>query len=172
MHCISAYPAELEEARLDNIRILRETFGVHVGYSDYDWGSEAELFSIHFGATMTEKHFILSREVGGVDSKFSLNKEELTEWKKLTSAVSAVERLEEFERSPGEQESLKFRRSLYFARDIRAGEVIKEGDIRRARPGFCLAPRYVCLLIGKRLTFEFRIGDPVTTELQDSHLGN
>ena len=166
MHCISAYPTELEETRLDNIRILRETFGVDVGFSDHTLGSEAALLSIHFRATIIEKHFILSREDGGVDSKFSLNKEELLELtKKLSSAAFAVASLGEFERSPREKESLKFRRSLYFARDLNAGEVIQEGDIRRVRPGFGQPPKNAKMFIGKKLNFDVGAGEPVSNEI-------
>ena len=165
MHCISAYPTELEETRLDNIRILRETFGVAVGFSDHTLGSEAALLSIHFGATMIEKHFILSREDGGVDSKFSLNTEELSELtKKLSSAALAVAPLVEFERSPREQESMKFRRSLYFARDMQPGETITEGDIRRIRPGFGLAPKEFKKIMGKKIKHQVLEGQAVSEQ--------
>ena len=165
MHCISAYPTELEETRLDNIRILRETFGVDVGFSDHTLGSEAALLSIHFGATMIEKHFILSREDGGVDSKFSLNKEELSELtKKLSSAAFAVAPIGEFERSPREQESMKFRRSLYFARDMQPGETITEGDIRRVRPGFGLAPKSIKKVMGKKIKHQVLEGQAVSEQ--------
>ena len=165
MHCVSAYPTELEETRLDNIRILRENFGVDVGFSDHTLGSEAAFLSIQFGATMIEKHFILSREDGGVDSKFSLNKEELAELtKKLSSAASAVAPLQAFERSPREQESLKFRRSLYFARDMEAGEVIKEGDIRRVRPGYGAKPGDSSNFFGRKVASSTKLGDRVGTK--------
>ena len=166
MHCISAYPTELEETRLDNIRILRETFGVDVGFSDHTLGSEAALLAIQFGATTIEKHFILSREDEGVDSKFSLNKEELTELtKKMSAVASAVAPCQEFERSPREQESMKFRRSLYFARDLQAGEVIQEGDIRRVRPGFGLHPKHLGKIIGNKTTSPVKSGYPVQQDI-------
>ena len=170
MHCISAYPTELEETRLDNIRILREAFGVDVGFSDHTLGSEAALLSIHFEATMIEKHFILSRDDGGVDSKFSLNREELLELvQKLSSAASAVAAIKKFERTPRELESLKFRRSLYFARDIEAGEAIKEGDIRRVRPGFGLAPKLIKTLVGQTVKVAVVKGDSVQASLIDKN---
>ena len=122
IHYISAYPTDLEETRLDNIRILRETFGVDVGFSDHTLVSEAALLSIHFGATVIEKHFILSREEGGVASKFSLNKEELAELtRKLSSGAAAVAPLGKLETSPRKQESMKSRRSLYHVRDKQHG---------------------------------------------------
>ena len=162
MHCISAYPTELEETRLDNIRILREIFGLDVGFSDHTLGGEAALLSINFGATVIEKHFILSREDGGVDSQFSLNKAELADLvKKLSFASAAVAPLLEFERSPRERESLKFRRSLYFVRDMDAGEKIGPSDIKRVRPGFGLPPRQAKSLVGKVLTRRVKIGDAV-----------
>ena len=169
LHCISAYPTELEETRLDNIRILRETFGVDVGFSDHTLGSEAALLSINFGAAMIEKHFILSREDGGVDSKFSLNAEELEELtEKLSSAASAVAPLDEFERSPRERESLRFRRSLYFARPMMAGEIVQEGDIRRVRPGHGLEPKRISSLLGRELIKDVSVGTPVDPNLLSS----
>lgn len=162
MHCISAYPTELEETRLDNIRILKETFGVDVGFSDHTLGSEAALLSIHFGATIIEKHFILSREDGGVDSQFSLNKEELAGLtQKLQAAASAVSTLREFDRSPREQESLKFRRSLYFTSDLKAGEMIKEEDVRRVRPGYGLPPKHLKQIIGETVSSNVTAGERV-----------
>ena len=165
MHCISAYPTELEETRLDSIRILRETFSVDVGFSDHTLGSEAALLSIHFGATMIEKHFILSRDDGGVDSKFSLNKEELGELtKKILSTAAAVAKLDEFARSPREQESLKFRRSLYFARDIVRGEKIQREDIRRVRPGFGSSPKLIDQIVGEAAKKNHFLGQRVDPE--------
>ena len=115
---------------------------------------------------MIEKHFILSREDGGVDSKFSLNTVELMELtKKLSSVASAVSPLGEFERSPREQESLKFRRSLYFAVDRNLSDVIQEGDIRRVRPGFGLPPKQLAEVVGKKLKKSVKAGQPVTTDL-------
>ena len=111
---------------------------------------------------MIEKHFILSREDGGVDSKFSLNKEELAELtKKLSSAASAVAPMEKFKRSPREQGSLKFRRSLYFSRDMKAGEIIEKGDIRRVRPGFGISPKFVNVLFGRKVLKDLMSGQAV-----------
>ena len=171
MHCISAYPTELEDTRLDNIRILRETFGVDVGFSDHTLGSEAALLSIHFGATMIEKHFTLSREDKSVDSKFSLNPEELSLLcDNLQSATSAVSSLLEFERAPSEAGSNKFRRSLYFASEMKAGSVIQGTDIRRVRPGHGLEPKQLSKVIGAVLKRDVSPGVPVTNDSLDFRL--
>ena len=165
MHCISAYPTELEETKLDSIRLLRETFGVDVGFSDHTLGSEAALLSIQFGATMVEKHFILSRDEGGVDSKFSLNKEELAQLvMKMSAAASAVASISGLERSPREMESLKFRRSLYFSRDMKRGDIIKPPDIRRVRPGYGDAPKNLESAIGRKLIDSVIRGQAVNLE--------
>ena len=78
MNCISAYPTPLEEARLANIRILREEFGLDVGFSNQTAGTEAALIASMLGATVIEKHFTISRSDEGVDSKFSSEPEELS----------------------------------------------------------------------------------------------
>jgi len=50
-----------------------------------------------------------------------------------------------------EQGNAQFRRSLYFVRDMKAGDIIDATCIRSVRPGYGLAPKYYDALIGKRL---------------------
>ena len=162
MHCISAYPAKLEEMSLDYIRFLRETFDVNVGLSDHTVGSEAALLSIHFGASVIEKHFTINRDSGGVDSSFSINKEELEVLvQTMEYAGMAIRQKDVFERSPRELSSRIFRRSLYFARDMSPGEVVGEGDIRRVRPGYGLSAKHARDLVGKQLGESVKNGSRV-----------
>lgn len=163
MHCISAYPTPLDQTRLDNIRILREEFGLDVGFSDHTQGTEAALLASMVGATIIEKHFTMSREAEGVDSKFSLEPKELSNLVETINKGSiAVEHLDNFERPEIEKASLKFRRSLYFSRDLEAGHVLVTDDFRRVRPGFGLKPSKLHQLLGRQLARAVFLGEAVS----------
>ena len=165
MHCISAYPTPLEETRLDNMRILREEFGLDAGFSDHTQGTEAALLASMLGATVIEKHFTFSRADEGVDSKFSLEPEELSKLvENIQKIHGAIKHLDKFERPEIERSSLKFRRSLYFSRDLDAGHVLSLEDIRRVRPGFGMTPSKLNSVIGKTLVSRVHFGQRVSSE--------
>jgi pseudaminic acid synthase len=76
LKCTSAYPAPLEEANLNMIPNLAQTFGVVSGFSDHTLGSTAPIVATTLGAKVIEKHFILDKSIGGADADFSMDKEE------------------------------------------------------------------------------------------------
>ena len=67
--------------------------------------------------------------------------------------------------SPKERDSLKFRRSLYIARDMQKGDELTPDTLRIVRPGFGLLPKYYELLLGRKITRDVRKGTAVTWEL-------
>src|SRR5690606_24547194 len=107
--------------------------------------------AVAMGATVIEKHFTLARADGGVDSAFSLEPHELKllveETERAWQSVGEVR----YGGSDDEQASLKYRRSIYISRDVKAGEQLTAENIRIVRPGFGLAPKYYDLLIGRRV---------------------
>ena len=64
-----------------------------------------------------------------------------------------------------EEKSLIFRRSLYIVEDMKAGDVITEGNMRAIRPGYGLSPRYYDVLLGRRVDRDVRCGTPLSWEL-------
>ena len=70
-----------------------------------------------------------------------------------------------FNRSENEKQNLKFRRSLYFVKDIKAGVNIKKSDIRRIRPGYGLSPKFMEEIINKKVIRDVKKGDRVTWEI-------
>jgi pseudaminic acid synthase len=78
-HCISSYPAPIEQSNLRKISNLRIRFGVEVGLSDHTLGTTAAIASVALGASAIEKHFTLSRNEKGPDSDFSIEPKELVE---------------------------------------------------------------------------------------------
>ena len=161
-HCISNYPSPIEDANLRNIPWLREKFGVEVGLSDHTIGHNAAIAAVTLGATAIEKHFTLSRADKGPDSEFSIEPDELQVLVQSTRDAWAALGSGDLKRPDREKSSLVFRRSLYFVRDLRAGERITEADIRRIRPGYGLAPKHFDELMGRTLARAVERGDPVS----------
>lgn len=153
LKCTSAYPATPADANLQTIPHMAEMFNCQVGLSDHTMGIGVPLAAVALGATVIEKHFCLSRNEGGVDSAFSLEPHEL---KNLVveseRAWQSLGKVKYGSLSDQEKKSKQFRRSIYFVKDMKAGEVITEECIRCIRPGFGLEPKYYEKLIGAKTT--------------------
>jgi len=164
-HCISSYPAPIEQANLKQILNLKKRFGVSIGLSDHTLGNTTAIASIALGACAIEKHFTISRKDKGPDSEFSVEPSELKELVKDTKNAWEALGNEGFNRPKAELSSNIFRRSIYFVNDIKSGEKIKKADIRRIRPGFGLPPKYFDKLIGKTLIKDVKRGDAVSWDM-------
>jgi N-acetylneuraminate synthase len=165
LKCTSAYPSTPKEANILTIPHLRSMFNVEVGLSDHTMGIGVALAAIAHGASVIEKHFTLRRADGGVDSAFSLEPAELKllveESKRVHQSLGEVC----YRRSPSEEKSLQFRRSLYFIHDMQAGEIITDKSIRAIRPGLGLPPKHISQIIGKSLSKDVSKGTPVSWNL-------
>jgi len=167
LHCISSYPAPIEQANLLQIPNIKRKFNVLAGLSDHTLGTIVPIAAVALGACVIEKHFTLSRADKGPDSEFSIEPEELKRMAQATADAWAALGKEGFERQIAEKASLKFRRSVYFVKDLKEGNIIQGNDIRRIRPGMGLPPKYYDKLIGKRVKKDVTIGTPTTWDLID-----
>jgi N-acetylneuraminate synthase len=122
------------------------------------------LVSVSMGASIIEKHFTLDREGGGPDDSFSLVP---SEFKQLCDGVraawSALGNVN-YQRKASEQGNVKFRRSLYFVKDLSRGDLISSDAVRSIRPGFGLAPRHADAIIGRQMLVDVQVGTPVSWE--------
>ena len=166
-HCISSYPAPMDQSNLRKIVNLKKRFSVEVGLSDHTLGITAAIASIALGASAIEKHFTLSRSEKGPDSEFSIEPSELSGLVKGTKDAWLSLGNGDFTRPVSENSSLAFRRSIYFVRDLKAGQFITANDVRRIRPGFGLPPKYFQEILGRRLKHDVSFGDPVSFEMLD-----
>jgi len=157
-HCISSYPAEAKDSCLNNISFLKEKFNVLVGLSDHTIDNTASIASTVLGVSAIEKHFIDSREYGGVDSTFSIEPNELTRLKKVTYDAWSSVQTDGFIRPQCENENVKFKRSIYFSRDLNVGDLIDKICIRIVRPGFGLPPKYFDQIIGRKVSKQVYFG--------------
>ncbi|MEW5919762.1 MAG: pseudaminic acid synthase [Bacillota bacterium] len=165
LKCTSAYPADPENSNLLTIPHLRDLFSCQVGLSDHTLGIGVALASVALGVTVIEKHFTLSRTEGGMDAAFSLEPAEMRSL--VEESERAWKALGKVSYGPTGKEinSLKFRRSLYVARDIQAGETFNEENLRVVRPGFGLLPEHYELLLGKKVRMDVTKGTPVSWDM-------
>lgn len=165
LKCTSSYPAKIEDANLNTIPNMKETFGVEVGLSDHTLGITVPVVSIALGAKVIEKHFILDKSIGGPDASFSL---ESSEFKEMVDAIRDAEKaLGRVDYSMNEKK-IKNRllgRSLFVVKDMKAGELFTEENIRSIRPANGLAPKYFESILGKAATQEIKKGTPVSWKL-------
>jgi pseudaminic acid synthase len=167
LHCISSYPAPMDQANLLQLAELGRRFDVVPGLSDHTLGTAASVAAVALGACVIEKHFTLSRADKGPDSEFSIEPNELKRLCQDThDAWQALGQIG-YDRQPAEVGSKVFRRSIYFVRDLPAGSVIGSEDIRRIRPGMGLAPKYFDELLGKKLKAVVQRGTPTSWDLLD-----
>jgi len=165
LKCTSAYPAPLEDMNLRTISHLAETFDVPVGLSDHTLDPDVPIAAVALGACIVEKHLTLSRGIRGPDSAFSL---EPSEFKTMVKALRTVEITigkVSYGKSASEAGSRIFRRSLFAVKNIKAGEVFTEDNIRSIRPACGLPPKYLNDLLGRRATKNIARGTPLNWEL-------
>lgn len=161
LHCISAYPAPVDECNLRTIAHLADAFDCAVGLSDHTLGTAVSVAAVACGASLIEKHITLDRNDGGPDSAFSLEPSELATLVSDTRAAWAACGTVNYKPTSSESGNRMFRRSLYVVEDIEAGAELTAKNIRSIRPGFGLAPKHLPNILGKRARMSLKRGTPV-----------
>ena len=164
MHCVSGYPTPIDQINLRRLDALHQWADV-VGLSDHSPGATVPIAAVARGAMMIEKHLTLARADGGPDAGFSL---EPHEFEQVTSGCKAAWSAlgdGSAKRPAAETQNRKFRRSLYAAEDIAAGETFTRANVRSIRPGHGLAPRELPRLLTKQAKTKIVRGTPLAWEL-------
>jgi len=165
LKCTSTYPATPENTNILTIPHLRDLFNCQIGLSDHTLGIGVAVASVALGATVIEKHFTLARADGGVDAAFSMQPEELAtlviESKRAWQALGKIQ----YGTTEQEKPSLQYRRSLYVAKDMQAGEIFTPDNLRAIRPGLGLPTKYYDILLGKTVGRAVKKGTPVSWDL-------
>ncbi|MGB2551586.1 pseudaminic acid synthase [Campylobacter sp. MOP51] len=161
LKCTSSYPAPLNEMNLLNIPTIKDEFGVEVGFSDHTLGIVAPVVAVSLGARIVEKHFILNKDVKSVDDAFSLDE---TEFAQMVKAVRDAEALLGKSKFTSGGESRKFARSLYASKDIKAGEIFSDDNVKSVRPSYGLHPKFKKELIGKTAKRDIEFGEAIKQE--------
>lgn len=166
LHCVSGYPAPAEDYNLRTIPDMIERFGLVTGLSDHTLDNTTAIASVVIGASIIEKHFTLDRSGGGPDDSFSLEPAELAALCRDSKTAWAALGKVDYGRKSSEQGNVKFRRSLYFVKDLKAGEVITADAVRSVRPGFGLPPKRYESILGRKV----RIDTCCATAIKEDNL--
>lgn len=162
LHCVSGYPAPAADYNLRTIPDMMNRFGLVTGLSDHTLDNTTAIASVVMGASVIEKHFTLDRSGGGPDDSFSLEPAELAALCRDSKTAWASLGQVDYGRKSSEQGNVKFRRSLYFVKDIKAGDVITADAVRSVRPGFGLPPKYLEHIIQKKATCDIKANTPTS----------
>ena len=165
LHCVSGYPAPAADYNLRTIPDMIQRFGLVTGLSDHTLDNTTAIASVALGASIIEKHFTLDRSGGGPDDSFSLEPAELAALCRGARTAWAALGKVDYGRKSSEQGNVQFRRSLYFVKDLTAGDVITADAIRSVRPGYGLAPKHLESVIGRRVARDVQYGTPCVRDL-------
>ncbi len=165
LHCVSSYPAALEDANVRTVADMARRFASPIGLSDHTHGSAASVAAVAMGACVIEKHFTLARSDGGPDAAFSLEPAEFSSlvrdckdaWKALGKA--------HYDLLGSERANRQFRRSLYVTADVKAGEPLTKANVRSIRPGNGLAPAHLDTVLGKTAARDIARGEPLAWDM-------
>jgi len=153
LHCVTEYPAPVDQINLRAMATMRSAFGLPVGYSDHSEGIEIALAATALGACVIEKHFTLDRNLPGPDHKASLEPSELAA---MVRGIRVVERAlgDGIKRAaPCERANRDVaRRSVVVLRDLPSGAVLADSDLGARRPGTGITPSRIPELVGQILS--------------------
>ena len=151
LHCVSNYPAKIEDVNLKAMETLKHAFQIPVGFSDHTLGITVPIAAVALGACVIEKHFTLDRNLPGPDHKASLEPNEL---KEMVKAIRDVEKaLGDGIKKPTKDEKVikrAARRSIVAKVDIPEGTIIMEDMLDVKRPGVGIEPKYMEMIVGRK----------------------
>ena len=165
LKCTSAYPAKPEDANLNTIKHMMDTFNVVGGLSDHTLGIEVPIASVVLGGRIIEKHFKLTEKSDSEDDAFSLTP---IEFKQMVESVRKVEKtlgIIKYAGTNSESKSKTFRRSLFVVKDIKEGELFTSENVKSIRPAHGLHTKYYEEILGKKARKNIEFGTPLSWDL-------
>src|SRR5437016_13728361 len=165
LHCVSSYPAKLEELNLKSVQYLRDRFGVPVGFSDHSVGTLGSIVATSLGAKVIERHFMIETRGETPDQAVSLDAKALKIHIEELRMIGTL--LGERGKSRAEAESRNktaSRRALYARRPIAVGETIHADMLYALQPGNGISPEFFESVVGKQALRPIQAGAPVQWE--------
>lgn len=165
LKCTTEYPSPLEDVNINTITNMTETFNKVVGLSDHTLGISVPIAAVALGACIIEKHFILSKELGGPDAAFSLDPHEFGVMVRSIREVEKALGKVSYDLSKNTLKSREFCRSLFVVKDMKKGDTFTFENLRSIRPGYGLAPKFINSIYGQKARQEIKRGTPLTWQL-------
>ncbi len=164
LKCCSEYPANWKDMHIANIPDMIRRYRVKVGLSDHSEGSIASVVAVSMGACVIEKHVKLDG-VESPDSKFSMRIDSFANMVKAVRDAKTIVGDVKYGPTEGEYDNLRFRRSLFAVKNIKAGEKITSDNVRSIRPSMGLSPKYMSKIVGKRAITDIKYGTPISIDM-------
>lgn len=165
LKCTSSYPAPIEEANLIMMKQFKKDFDVKIGLSDHTLGITLPIVATVLGAKVIEKHFILDKTMGGIDSSFSLDEKEFTKMVKVVREAEKSIGNINYNLTEKQKEGRKYSRSLYISENVKKGDLVNEKNIKSIRPGYGMHPKHYKSIIGKKFQQDLEKGTPLTKKM-------
>lgn len=169
LRCVSSYPADPADFDLATIPDIASRFDVVAGLSDHSMGHTVAVTSVALGGHIIEKHFIRSRSDGGPDAAFSMEPAEFATLMTAVREADACIGKVRYGAGVAESANITFRRSLFVARDIKAGEVFTPETVRVIRPGHGLEPDALDQVLGRPAAHDIAAATPMEWSMVDGH---
>ena len=165
LHCNSSYPCPEDQIGLPVMDVLRERYGLPIGYSGHERGLGPSVASLAFGACVVERHFTLDRTLPGTDHQVSLEPQDLANLVKMIREVEPAMRVKGKMVFPDEMTAArKLRKCIVAARDLPAGHVITEADVTTRSPKDGISPIHWDKVIGATLRTSMVYEQPMQWE--------
>ena len=161
LHCISEYPAELNNINLNTINFLKNIFpNQAIGFSDHTHGLDASIYARCAGAEIIEKHFTLDNNFSKFrDHKLSLNPKNFALLVKKIHYLDKVFGEKRKKMQLNEKKNLKsLRRKIYIISNLKTSYKIKANDILYIRSNMGVFSNFKSKIIGKKIKAPIKKG--------------
>lgn len=165
LHCLSSYPANENEMNLRALKTLKDNFNIPIGLSDHFPGIEISLMSIGLGANIIERHFTLNKKFEGPDHILSSEPHELQ--KLINISKNSEEILGTGEKIIQDSEYINInsqRKSIYATKFLKKGQRLKMSNISIKGPGGGILPKYLDLILNKKINSNIDADMPIRWE--------
>ena len=169
MQCSSIYPCPPEKVGLNNLVEMKQRYNLPVGLSDHTFGFAASIAAVVLGASVIEKHLMLSSGMYGSDVKHSLVPAEFRRFVKEIREAEAVLSAETSKDALAQElHSMKviFQKSIVAARVIPKGTVIQRDMLDFKKPGDGIGAERFFEVVGKRAKTDI----PMNTKIKEEML--
>lgn len=166
LHCVSGYPTREEDVNLSRLIFFKKKYKEYnIGLSDHTNDINSSIASCCLGATVIEKHYILSKSHKSYDRNFSIDPEQLKKLSKFSKVINQSfknkQNFKKILKSKGEDHSKKFRRSIFISKNIKKGEIISLKNISTFRPSVGIKSEYIFKIIGKKVNKNKKKNQPL-----------
>jgi len=165
--CVTAYPSKPNEIDISKIIEFKKKYDCFVGISDHSSTIYPALSAVALGASFVEVHVTLSKYMFGPDVKASVNLEQLKEIVEGTKFIYEMLQCHtDYSSRSNNREELKklFSKSIYYARDMKKGEIVMKEDIKAKKPNIAIDSKRIYSFYGKILKKDVGYDEPLSEE--------